>query len=56
MLSQRFEWFSLTYDKHVAPEQGFSVRLQLIGFDGADVPLSSIRFKKGKLSYFASIP
>jgi len=56
MLSERFERFFLTYEKHVGPEQAFSLALRLIGFAGSDIRLQTIRFNKGKLSYFASVP
>lgn len=47
--------FSLTFARHVAPEQEFVFDVHLVASDGADVHLP-IRFKPGKVSTLAAIP
>jgi hypothetical protein len=47
--------FSLTFEKHIAPEQSFALTVHLIAPDGADVQVP-IRFKKGKVSYLETSP
>jgi hypothetical protein len=53
--AHRWSHFFLTFEKHVGPEQRFSLTLRLIAPDGADVRVP-IRFKEGKVSYLAAIP
>jgi hypothetical protein len=48
--------FFLTFEKHVAPEQEFVLTFQLIGPDRAEVPVPTIRFEKGEISYLDSVP
>ena len=48
--------FFLVFDRHLAPERDFSLTFQLIGPDGAEVPVPTIWFKAGKVGYFGSVP
>ena|ERR1022692_580506 len=48
--------FFLTFEKHIAPEQPFSLTLHLRATNGADVQLPTISFKNGKVSYLGTIP
>jgi hypothetical protein len=48
--------FFLKFERHVALEQEFFLTLQLIGPGGAEVPVPTIRFRQGKVSYLGSIP
>jgi hypothetical protein len=48
--------FFLTFDRHLAPEQQFSLALHLTRADDADVQIPTIVFTKGKVSFLASVP
>jgi len=48
--------FFLSFEKHLAPEQQFSLTLHLTKRDGADVQLPTIIFRQGKVSFLAAVP
>jgi len=55
-LSTRYARFFLRFARPVVPDEEFSLTLHLIAADGSDVPLPRILFKKGKVSYLATVP
>jgi hypothetical protein len=53
--ANRWSRFSLTFGRHIPPEQSFALTIQLRAPDGTEVRVP-VRFKKGKVSYLGSIP
>jgi hypothetical protein len=48
--------FFLTFEKHLPPEQEFELAIPLVGPDGTDVPLPTVRFAPGKVRYLGTVP
>jgi len=48
--------YSLVFDRDVSVDRQFVFALSLIAPDGTEVRLPTIRFRKGKVSYLATVP